>query len=218
MPKCSASAAGHLGLGEHDLVTPTVCRRDEAVPLSVTRPVGVSTRGHPSTGEVALRRGLLPHVAGLEVGERVRRRREDELRPPLAAVRALAVVPVVPLAHDADVLAALVRLEAGAQRQRIDEAVAEADVGQHRAVDRGRGDDEGHVVELVGEPAIRGRDARRDEVDGIPQVAQQRSEESVELVAVAAAAGVDDLAEHGGAGRDGSVGRGRCRGSRRELP
>ena len=198
MPKCSARAAGTSASGEHDLITPAVCRRDEAV-LAERDPAGRSqTRGHPPMREVALRRGLLPPVAGLEVGERVRRRREDELRQPLSAVLTLAVVPGVSLAGDADVLARLVRHVASAQRQRIGEAGAEADVGQHRAVHRGRGDDEGHVVELVGEPAIRGRDPRRDEVDGIPQVAQQRSEESVELVAVAAAAGVDDLDEHGG--------------------
>ena len=193
MPKCRASAAGtsaSSSTASSRRPCVVVMRR---VPRRVTRPVGVSRETTGPRVKWLSRRRLLPHVAGLEVRERVRRGREDELRAPLPAVRALAVVPVVPLAHQADVLAPLVRHHAVAQRQRLDEAVTEADIGQHRPVERGRGDDERQVVEGVGEPAVRGRDARRDEVDGIPQVAQERGEEAVELVAVAAAAGVDDL-------------------------
>ena len=187
-------------------------------PLRVTRPVGVSTDASRDrvkwlSGDVcchSLR--AAKSASGWGVVEKTKQSRQS------SPSRRSRETHVTSRRTSPTRVAALAPLEAVAQRERLDEPLAETDVGEHGLLEAAARDDECHVVEVVGEPAGRGGHARGDEVDGIPEAAQQQREEAVQLVAVATAPGADDLVQQGTPGRGGWVGRARCRGSRTARP
>src|SRR6478735_8760416 len=182
-------------VGELGLLASALCRRDEPVAAQGDPARRRQQRREPRPREVAVGRGLLPLVARREVGQRVGHRREDEAVAPVLAVAALAGDPRVVAPHESYEVSAFASLEAVAQRQRLDEPLAEPDVREHGLLEPAARHDERDVVEVVGEPTGRGGHTRGDEVDGIPEAAQQQGEETVELVAVTAAPGVDDLGQ-----------------------
>src|SRR6478735_11410940 len=179
-----AEAVGEGGahgvlVGERGLLASALRRRDEPVAAQGDPSRRGQHRCEPRPGEVAVGRGLLPLVARREVGQRVGHRREDEAVAPVLAVVALARDPRVVAPHESHEVAAFASLEAVAQRERLDEPLAEPDVREHGLLETATRHDECQVVELVGEPAVRRGHARGDEVDGIPEAAQQQGEEAV---------------------------------------
>jgi hypothetical protein len=128
----------------------------------------------------------MPPTGRFEVGQAARAGFDPVLRPAIAGDIEITVGSVQHLEHSGRI-----DLGSAGSRQGVEGMVAEADIGQHGL---GGGDDQGQVVERRA-GSFRGQDPPGEQSDVEAESREQCPKETVELVAEAATAAVDDLVE-----------------------